>query len=45
MNPDDACGALKQAWDAKDRLEKVPFDRIQALLGERYSRDEWNLKY
>ena len=45
MKPADARGALKQAWDAKDRLEKVPFDRIQALLRERYSRREWNLKY
>ena len=45
MKPEDARGALKQAWNAKNRLEKVPFDRIQELLGERYSRDEWNLKY
>jgi len=45
MKPQDACQALKQAWDAKDRLEQVPFDRIQALLSERYSRPGWNLKY
>jgi lipoate-protein ligase A len=45
MAPQDACRALKQAWDAKDRLAEVPFDRIQALLRERYSRNEWNLKY
>jgi hypothetical protein len=45
MAPQDACRALKQTWNAKHRLEEIPFHRIQALLGERYSRDDWNLKY
>jgi lipoate-protein ligase A len=43
--PQDVRRALSQAWAVEDRLNEIPFDRIQALLGERYSRDEWNLKY
>ena len=45
MTPQDVRRALKQAWDAKDRFAEIPFDRIQELLRERYSRDEWTLKY
>jgi len=45
LKPEDAREALKQAWDAEDMLVEIPFDRIQALQRERYSRDEWNLKY
>ena len=37
--------ALKQAWGAEATLDAIPLDRIQALLGERYSRREWNFKY
>jgi lipoate-protein ligase A len=37
--------ALKQAWGAGATLEAIPFDRIQVLLGERYSLREWNFKY
>ena len=37
--------ALKQAWGAEATLDAIPFDRIHALLSERYSRSEWNFKY
>ena len=41
----DAGRALKQAWGADETLHEIPVDRIKALVRERYSRDEWNLKY
>jgi lipoate---protein ligase len=43
--PHDAGRALKQAWGADETLHEIPVDRIKALVRERYSRDEWNLKY
>jgi len=45
MTRQDVCRALKQTWGATDTLEEIPLDRIQALLGERYSRHEWNFRY
>jgi lipoate-protein ligase A len=45
MTPQNVCRALKQTWGAKDTLQDIPLDRIQALLSERYSRQEWNFKY
>ena len=43
--PQDVRMALRQAWGAEQALHKVPFDRIEALVGERYSRQQWNFKY
>ena len=37
--------ALREVWGAKEDLHKVPFDRIEALVGERYSRRQWSFKY
>jgi lipoate---protein ligase len=37
--------ALRQRWDAKEPLERVPMARIEALAREKYSRPEWNLKF
>jgi lipoate-protein ligase A len=45
MTPHDVGRALKQAWGADETLHEIPVDRIKALVRERYSRDEWNLKY
>jgi lipoate---protein ligase len=36
---------LRDAWGAEQDLQGVPFDRIEALVSERYSRQQWNLKY
>jgi lipoate---protein ligase len=41
----DVCMALKKAWGAEEELHGVPFDRIEALVDERYSRQQWNFKY
>jgi lipoate-protein ligase A len=37
--------ALKEAWQADDPYERVPNERIEALMKERYKRDEWNNKF
>lgn len=43
--PEYIRGALKQGWGAQAALDTIPFDRIKALLRDRYSRSEWNFKY
>lgn len=45
MTPHDVKRALQQVWEANEQLQKIPFDRIEALKRERYSRDEWNFKF
>jgi hypothetical protein len=37
--------ALASGWGASETLQTVPFDRIESLVREKYSRDEWNLKF
>ena len=37
--------ALCQAWQANEPLAEVPFPGIERLVREKYSRDEWNLKF
>ena len=37
--------ALAELWGAKEALNAVPRDGIRALSKERYSQDEWNLKF
>ncbi len=34
--------ALREAWQAKEPCFEVPAERVQRLVAERYSRDEWN---
>lgn len=43
--PNNIRRALKQAWRTDEELHEVPFERIKALLHDRYSRHEWNFKY
>jgi lipoate-protein ligase A len=45
MASQDVRIALREAWGVEEDLDKVPFDRIEALVGERYSRRQWNFKY
>jgi lipoate---protein ligase len=45
MTPHDVRQALQQVWEAEEQLQEIPFGRIEALKRERYSRDEWNLKF
>jgi lipoate---protein ligase len=37
--------ALIQAWDATAPLAPIPLDQITLLAREKYSRDEWNLRF
>jgi len=37
--------ALKEVWQADDPYERVPSERIEALMEARYDRDEWNNKF
>ena len=37
--------ALKQSWSATEEFKDVPWEAIERLVRERYSRDEWNLKF
>ncbi len=37
--------ALKQSWSAREEFKNIPFEAIESLVGERYSRDEWNFKF
>ena len=42
---DEVKTALATGWGASETLQTVPFDRIESLVREKYSRDEWNLKF
>ena len=37
--------SLAQEWDVDGTLHAPPLERISRLVEERYSRDEWNLKF
>jgi hypothetical protein len=37
--------ALKEAWQADDSYDRVPDERIEALMEGRYTRGEWNNKF
>jgi lipoate-protein ligase A len=37
--------ALRKSWGANEELKDIPFDAIDALVGNRYSKDEWNYRF
>src|SRR3990172_5057124 len=37
--------ALKESWSATEELKNIAYETIERLARERYSRDEWNLKF
>jgi lipoate-protein ligase A len=37
------CEAIVAAWSARENLENWPRDRVEQLVAERYSTDDWNL--
>ncbi len=37
--------ALRDSWDAEEELGDVPLDSVEALVGRRYSKKEWNFKF
>jgi lipoate---protein ligase len=36
---------LARAWEAAERMPEIPLDRVSALVVEKYSRPDWNLKF
>jgi lipoate-protein ligase A len=45
LPPDNIKEALKQSWSAAEEFKNIPFEAIERLVGERYSRDGWNFKF
>jgi lipoate-protein ligase A len=37
--------ALMKAWKAEEPHVEIPFDEIGLLAREKYSRDDWNLRF
>jgi lipoate---protein ligase len=37
--------ALKKVWNATEKLKTIPRSEIQKLAANKYSTDEWNLKF
>jgi lipoate-protein ligase A len=37
--------ALKQAWNAEENLKDAPFDAVETLVRERYSKKQWNFRF
>jgi lipoate-protein ligase A len=37
--------AMASGWAASERFDSIPYDRVELLVREKYSRDEWNLKF
>jgi len=37
--------ALRKVWVAEEPMAETPHSRIEQLVAEKYSRDEWNLKW
>ena len=42
---DSTKAALKKSWAANEPLREIPNAAISRLVQEKYSRDEWNLKW
>ncbi len=37
--------ALRKSWRANEKLKDIPLDAIDASVGKRYSKDEWNRRF
>jgi lipoate---protein ligase len=42
---DSVKAALKKSWTATEPLRKIPDVIMDRLVQEKYSREEWNLKW
>jgi lipoate-protein ligase A len=45
LSADKVKAALKKSWNASDELKTFPKSEIQKLAAQKYSTDEWNLKF
>ena len=41
----ELCASLIKAWNADEPLETWPRERVDRLVAERYSQDDWNLRH
>ncbi|HEY6999244.1 MAG TPA: lipoate--protein ligase family protein [Candidatus Binatia bacterium] len=41
----ELCERLQESWSARSALDKIPTDRIEVLVRERYGRKEWSEKF
>jgi lipoate---protein ligase len=37
--------ALREAWQASEEIEKLPFERVTWLVRQKYERHDWNYKF
>jgi len=37
--------ALQNSWNARERLEQIPYEEIEQLAKARYKTDDWNFKF
>jgi len=42
---DNVKEALKRVWNAVDALEKIPKERVEQLVQDKYATDAWNFKF
>jgi lipoate-protein ligase A len=42
---DKVKAALIETWEPTGRLAEVPFEQVDSLVREKYSREEWNFKF
>ncbi len=45
LPPHKIKAALRQSWSAEEAFKNIPLEAIERLAREKYSRDEWNLKF
>lgn len=45
LKPEEIKKVMKKIWRADEPLKIFPDEKIQQLVQEKYSREEWNLKY
>ncbi len=45
LSRDEVKEALCRAWNASEKTEVWPRERVEVLAAEKYGRDEWNFKF
>ena len=45
VSRDEVKAALCRAWNAGERADAIEDEKLEALIKEKYGRDEWNLKF
>lgn len=45
VNPASIAQALQKAWGSEGILEEIPMEKVETLVREKYSKEDWNFKY